>query len=1169
VKFSDIVKQAALLLQESRRITYRALQLEFDLTDEQLNVLRDELIEAQELAVDKDGKLLVWVGAPPVPGSTLQGSGSTQPLTPDLQSPAAYTPPHLAERIRAVSLTDGERKTITALFADIKGSMALLEDLDPEEARALVDPALHLMMAAVHRYDGYVVQSTGDGIFAFFGAPLAHEDHPQRALHAALRMQEELSKYAEALRLRGRAPIEIRVGINTGAVVLRSIRKDDLRTEYTPIGHSTGLAQRMESLAKAGSIVVSEHTYKLTEGYFDFKPLGTAQVKGVSEPIRIYEVLGVGPLRTRLQVAVRRGLVRFVGRHGELEHLRHALAQAKASHGQIVGVMGEPGVGKSRLFHEFKLVTHGNGLVLEAFSVSHGKAYPYLPLIDLLKNYFQITPQDDERSRREKITGRVLTLDRDLEDTLSYLFLLLSVAEPTSPLAQIDPQTRKRRTLEAIKRVLIRESLNQPLILIFEDLHWLDSETQAFLTLLSESVASARILLLVNYRPEYQHSWGNKTFYTQLRLDSLEQEDAQELLTALLGDDPGLRPLKSFILEKTEGNPFFMEEIVQALVEEGVLVRDVGGARCNVPLPMDLHIPTTVQGVLAARIDRLSSEEKDLVQTLAVIGKEFPLSLLTQVVNKPEEELQPLLSHLQAAEFIYEHPAFPEPEYTFKHALTQEIAYNSLLIERRKILHEQTGHAIESLFHSRLEDHYGALAHHYSRSGNVRKAIEYLQRVGEQAVQRSASTEAINHFTAALELLKTLPDSLDRARQELTLQLTLGAPLMATKGPAAPEAQAAYARARVLGQQVGEPSQLFSVLRGLWQVHTARAELRTACELSEQLLSLAQAIQDPALLLEAHHTLGAALYFLGECAPAREHLEQAFALYDPQRHRHLAGLYGHDPGVVCLSRVSRVLLSLGYVDQAVQKSHEALSSARELSHPQTQAFALFHAGLVRHFRREGQVAQEQAEALIALSREHGFEFHLATGIMVQGWALAEQGQGEEGIAQMCRGLSGLQATGAELPLAVWAAPLAEAYGKVGRFEEGLALLSEARAAIDKSGGHLHEAEMYRVRGQLMLQKEARGVRLETSPSSPQASSLKPQVSSEAEACFLKAIEIAQRQQAKSLELRATVSLARLWQQHGKQAEARQLLAEIYSWFTEGFDTADLKDAQALLETLRT
>src|SRR5712691_7233883 len=697
--------------------------------------------------------------------SQTSDSGLRTPDSPSPQPPISYTPKHLAERIlaeraamEARGSTDGERKTVTVLFADLKGSTALIEDLDPEDARSIIDPALKLMMEAVHRYEGYVAQSMGDGILALFGAPIAHEDHAQRALYAALRMQEESRRFAERLRLEKGTNVQIRVGINTGEVVVRSIRKDDLHTDYVPIGHSTNVASRMESLANPGSIVVSEHTHKLTEGYFEFKSLGAAQVKGVSEPVKIYEVLGIGPLRTRMEIAARRGLVRFVGRQSEREHLQRALEQAKAGHGQIVGVMGEPGVGKSRLFHEFKLVLQQGCLVLETFSVSHGKAYPYLPLIDLLRNYFQLTPQDDERKRQEKITGKVLTLDRSLEDTLPYLFALLGIAESISSLQQMDPQIRRKRTLEAIKRLLVRESLNQPLIIIFEDLHWLDAETQAFLSLLSESVASARILLLANYRPEYQHAWGNKTYYTQLRLDPLGKAEAQALLSELVGEDLSVQPLKQFILEKTEGNPFFMEEIVQALVEQGVLARETSvgaaprgrppeGTHIGVPLQekllADLHLPTTVQAVLASRIDRLPTEEKDLLQTLAVIGKEFSLGLLKRVVDQSEDTLQRLLSHLQAAEFIYEQPAFPEPEYTFKHALTQEVAYNSMLIERRKVLHERTAQAMEVLFHNRLEDHYGELAHHYSRSGNTEMAVEYLQRAGQQAVQRSAHQEAI------------------------------------------------------------------------------------------------------------------------------------------------------------------------------------------------------------------------------------------------------------------------------------------------------------------------------------------------------------------------------------------------------------------------------------------
>ncbi|MBI3796864.1 MAG: AAA family ATPase [Deltaproteobacteria bacterium] len=1193
--FEETLGQVRELLEREGRVAYRVLKRRFTLDDEYIEDLKADLIDAKQIAVDEDGKVLVWRGAGERGETGERRNGetgetnlrssvqhleskdraptpNTQHLTPRLRTsdfgprtsdfPGFWTPAHLAERIRAEQAareargaTDGERKIITALFADIKGSMALMEDLDPEEARRLIDPALQLMMDAVHRYEGYVAQSTGDGIFAFFGAPLAHEDHPQRALYAALRMQEEIGTYADTLRLAGRAPVEIRVGVNTGEVVLRSIRKDDLHTEYTPIGHSTGLAARMEGLAKAGSIVVSEHTHKLTAGYFTFKALGAAHVKGVSEPLNIYEVLGVGPLRTRLQVATRRGLVRFVGRQGELAQMKKALEQATAGHGQIVGVMGEPGVGKSRLFYEFKVLSQTGCLVLETFSVSHGKAYPYLPLIDLLKNYFQLTLQDDERKLREKITGKVLTLDRSLEDTLSYLFFLLGLAEPTSALPHMDPQIRKRRTLEAIKRLLVRESLNQPLILLFEDLHWLDAETQAFLTLLSESVASARIVLLVNYRPEYRHEWGSKTYYTQLRLDPLEPEDARELLTALIGDDPALQPLKRFILEKTEGNPFFMEEIVQALAEQGVLSV---GAHSGAPLlarPLtDLHLPPTVQGVLASRIDRLPPEEKALLQTLAVIGKEFSLSLLQQVAERPEDELQQRLAHLQAAEFIYEQPASPEVAYIFKHALTQEVAYTSVLIERRKIVHERTAQAIESLFHSRVEDFYGDLAHHYSRSDNTPKAIDYLRRAGQQAGQRSAHAEAISHLTGALELLKTLPDTPERAQQELTLQVTLGPAWIATKGHAAPEVERTYTRALELCRQMGETPQLFPVLFGLRTFYYVGGALPTARELGEQLLSLAQSTQDPALLLEAHRALGATLSSLGELVLVRTHLEQGLALYDPQQHRSHASLYGQDPGVVCLSLGAWVLWLLGYPDQALRRGQEALTLAQEISHPFSLAFALHYAALVHRFRREVPLTHERAEALLALAREYEFSLWLAWGTIPWGWVLAEQGRGEEGVAQLRQGLVASRATGAELWRPLFLTTQAEVHGKVGQAAEGLSVVAEALAAVDKTGERFNEAELYRLKGQLTLQKS--GVR---SPAS--------EVEEEVEECFRKAIKIAQRQQAKSLELRAATSLTRLWQQQGKKAEARQMLAEIYDWFTEGFDTKDLQEAKALLDEL--
>jgi class 3 adenylate cyclase/predicted ATPase len=1077
-----------------------------------------------------------------------------QTLPSESRPPRSYTPSHLAERIlaeqaamEARGANDGERKTITALFADIKGSMELMEDLDPEEARRIIDPALKLMMDAVHRYEGYVAQSLGDGIFALFGAPIAHEDHPQRALYAALRMQEQSRRYADRLRVEKGVPIQLRVGLNTGEVVVRSIRKDDLNTDYVPVGHSTGLAARMESLATPGSIVVSEHTYRLTEGFFEFKELGATQVKGAAEPIRIYEVVGVGPLRTRLQMAARRGLLKFVGRQREMEQMIGALGKAKGGHGQMMAAMGEAGAGKSRLVYEFKLLSQEGCLVLETFSVSHGKAYPYLPLIELLKNYFQITPEDDKRKRREKVGGKVLMLDRALENTLPYLFSLLGVEEPSSSLQQMDPQVKRRRTFEAIKRLLVRESLNQPLILIFEDLQWLDSETEAFLIFLSESLATAQILLLVNYRPEYRHEWGSKTYYTQLRLDPLGGAEAQELLTALLGDGSGLQSLKHLLLEKTEGNPFFMEEIVQTLAEEKVLVGERGNYHLE-KAPTDLHISPTVQGVLTARIDRLGSEEKELLQTLAVVGKEFSVSLLEKVVKQPEEELFQLLSHLQGGEFIYEQQAFPEVEYTFKHALTQEVVYSSVLTERRRELHERTAQTIEEVFSNRLEEHCGELAHHYSRSGNVEKAVEYLKLAGQQAVQRSANAEAVNHLTSALELLETLPDTPERTQQELTLQITLGASLAATKGHGAAEVERVYTRARELCQQVGETPQIFPVLFGLWRFYNFRSDLQTARELAEELMSLARNVQDPALLLQAHRALGAALFYHGEVGPSQAHLEQAVALYDSQQHRSLAFLYGIVSSVYCLTFVAYALWLLGYPEQALKKREEALTLAQNLSHPYSLAFALSHCALLHQYRREVQAAQEQAEAAIVVCTEHGFPYWLAMGTILRGWAMAEQDQEEEGIAQMRQGLAAYRATGAELRRPYYISLLAEAYGKEGQAEEGLNTLAEALNTVNKTGERWYEAELFRLKGELLLKSEIQGL-------------------SETEACFRQAIDIARRQSAKSLELRAVMRLSRLWQQQGKKEEARQKLAEIYGWFTEGFNTADLKEAKILLEEL--
>jgi predicted ATPase len=854
--------------------------------------------------------------------------------------------------------------------------------------------------------------------------------------------------------------------------------------------------------------------------------------------------------------------------------------------------------------------------VLEAYSVSHGKATAYLPVIELLKSYFDIQAQDDERKRREKVAGKVVMLDRSLEETLPYLFALLGIEEQPSPLQQMDPQIRRRRTFDALKKLFLRESLNQPLVLIFEDLHWIDGETQGFLDVLSESVASAKILLLTNYRPEYRHEWGQKTYYTQLRLAPFGKAEAEEFLDALLGihssPQPSLqrgegespRPtgerdrvrgrennfdtLKQLILDKTQGTPFFMEEIVQELVEQGVLVRDGVETRCSASLPTNLQLPPTVQGILAARIDRLASDEKAFLQQLSVIGRQFPLSLIRQVITQSEADLFRLLASLQHKEFLYEQPAFPESEYIFKHALTQEVAYGTVLQGQRKALHEQTAKAIETLYSTNLDEHYSELAHHYSRSGNTQKAVEYLRRAGQQAVQRSANTEAITHLTTALELLKTLPDSPRRTRQELFLQTTLGPALMVTKGYAAPEVGKAYARARELCQQVGETPQLFSVLWGLGAFHFVRAELQTTHELWEQALRLAENLQDPALLVEAYSGLGAVLFHLGNLAPAQEYSERGMTFYSPQQHRsHAFHNSPHDPGVMSLAYSAWSLWYLGYADQALQRVSAALTLAQELSHPLSLAVALTFSVLLHHYRRERQAAQERAEALIAFCTDQGFPSWVTFGAIYRGWALAEQGKGEEGIAQIRQALAILPTTGTELDRPYFLTLLAEAYGKVGQVEEGLSVLAEALGMVDKTRERVYEAELYRLKGELTLQQWKVESQKSKVPN-PQHPTPSTQAEAEVEACFRKAIEIAQKQQAKSLELRAVMSLVRSRQRQASEQEAgskeqgarttqhvtrekldeaRRMLSEVYHWFTEGFDTKDLQEAKTLLQEL--
>jgi len=915
-------------------------------------------------------------------------------------SPASYTPKHLADRILDSKATlEGERKQITVLFADLKGSMELLADRDPEEARKILDPVLERMMQAVHRYEGTVNQVMGDGIMALFGAPLAHEDHAVRACYAALHMQERMKQYAGEIRRTTGAPVQIRIGVNSGEVVVRSIG-GDLRMDYTAVGQTTHLAARMEQMATPGSILITPSTASLAEGYVQVKPLGALPVKGMAAPLEVYEVTRAGPVRSRFQVAVERGLTKFVGRSDDLSQLEKALALAAAGHGQMVAVVGEPGVGKSRLCHEFMHSDRTEGwLILESQSVSYGQATPYLPLIDLLKAYFRIEPGDDTRSTCEQVAARVLTLDRALEPTLPALLALLDlpVEEPEWP--HLDPSQRRERTFDAIKRLLLRESQVQPLCLMFEDLHWIDDESQVFLDRLIESLPTARILLLVNYRPEYEHRWAGKTYYTQVRIDPLAPASADEFLQALLGTDADLTALKALLIQRTDGNPFFLEESVRTLAETHALTGERGAYRLGAPLS-SLQIPSTVHAVLAARIDRLPAEDKSLLQIAAVIGKDVQFQLLHAVAARPEARIRGSVSDLQAAEFLYESRLFPDLEYTFKHALTHEVAYGTLLQDRRRDLHAKVAETIERIHGDRLAEHVERLAHHTFRGETWEKAVAYAHQAGRKALDRSAGGQAGAYLDQALKALARLHVS--PAMMGLAFDLRV-------------ERLAA---------------------------HSGLGELDRQLQCAEETLALAEKLEDQRRIGQATSAMGNALWQLGANVRARALLDRAFAIAEKAGDVTFLALAGLNVGMICrsLGDHRRVVAVLGQTvnvltgERASQRFGYYLYPA--VVSRNVLAVSLAELG---EFRQATMVAEESIRIAEALQQPAS---------LIQAHAIAcslllLSGEFEPAITRLERTLSLHSTPETDLQYSLVANWLGYAYTMTGRLADALALLGAA------------------------------------------------------------------------------------------------------------------------------
>jgi len=795
-------------------------------------------------------------------------------------------------------------------------------------------------MDAVHRYEGTVSRLMGDGLMAMFGAPVAHEDHAVRACYAALAMLEAVRAYAEDVRQTSGATIQIRVGLNSGEVIVRLI-SDDLHMDYTAMGQTVHLASRMESLASAGSALLTPSTLTLVDGLVDARPLGPMLIRGLEQPLEVYELVGSGAARTRLEAAATRGFTAFVGRRRELEMIQVALQRASAGRGQMVALVGEPGVGKSRVVYEAIQAASASGwLVLHCGGLSYGQATAYLPIVDLLKGYCGIGPGDDVKATHERVTTRLTELDPTLEAILTPLLSLLDLPTWDDSWATLDPPRRRRAIHAAVRRLLLRLSESQPLLLVVEDLHWIDSETQALLDGLVENVLAAKLVLLVNYRPEYTHGWGSKSVYTQVRIDPLETASAGQLLRSLLGGDDVLDPLKQHLIERTGGNPLFLEEMVRSLVETSVLV----GRRGNYTVTQDVgevHVPASVQVILAARIDRLEPEAKQLIQTAAVIGKDVPFELFREVAEISADALHGLLSRLQSAELLYPTRLFPEPAYTFKHALTHDVAYGSLLHDRRMALHARIVAALETLYANRLDEHAERLAHHALQGGLWESAVTYCRRAGEKSIAHWSNREAVAHFDRGLAALTHLPERRDTLEQAIDLRLNLRSALHALGEWQ--RLRSILHEAEAFAERLGDQLRLGQVSATLVSNYWRQGDHRRAVELARRALAASEASGSVGLRIHANYALAMTYRELGAYRQALDVLawNRMVLANEPVR-----ATFGSPTLMAVASRAEAALClaDLGEFTRGIELGEEAVWLAEDLDHRYSAILARQHLG---------------------------------------------------------------------------------------------------------------------------------------------------------------------------------------------------------------------------------
>ena len=950
---------------------------------------------------------------------------------------------------------------MTVLFADMKGSMELLADRDPEDARQILDPVLERMIAAVHRYEGTVNQVMGDGIMALFGAPVSYEDHALRACYAALAMQESINRLAADLQRRGELPVQIRVGVNSGEVVVRSV-ESGLHLDYSAVGQTTHVAGRLEQITKPGSILISADTFRLVEGYVHVRDIGRVPVKGLRDLMGVYELIGTGPARRRIEALLNRGLSRFVGREAELATLRVALAKARAGSGQIVAVVGEPGVGKSRLLWEFSRSSDiQEWRLLESGAVSYGQGTAYLPLVDILRTYFGIEGADHRQQIEEKISRKLVELDEVLVPMIPAFLTLVDVPVDTTEWTRLDPAQRRRRTHEACRRLLVRESQERPVLLVLEDLHWLDSETQAFLEQFFDSLPAARVLFLLSYRPEFAHAWSGKSSYTHLRIDPLPPEPADDLLRALVGVDPSLRPLKALLTAQTEGNPLFLEESVRMLVETRILVGVNGNYRLEKPVD-SIQVAPTVQAVLSARIDRLPAAEKQVLQCAAVIGNEVSISILEAVMSSSADDLRARLAALEASEFLYQ---VGFAEYTYKHALTHEVAYGEIVGTRRRPLHVSVMEAIERLSADRLGEQVERLAHHAVRGEAWTKALGYLRRAAAKAFSRSAHRAAVGYLEQALVALSRLPDTRETQEQAIDVRFDLRNSLL----PLGEHARyVEYLReADAIAAQLDDPHRRAWIAAYTTAYLYLQGDEAGAQASGERALRLGRSLQDFGLHVSTHTWVGQLHYHRGDYRRAAEHFQRNVATLTGDRIHERFGL-PQLPSVHSRTCLAWCFSELGEFREAIELADEGLRIARGADHPLSVLIGCAGSGRVRLCQGDLDHAIPLLEQGVALTESWGIRLWFPRLASALGSAYALSGRIDDGMSLLQQAVDRAASMGLMGGHSLLVACLGEGHLLAGDGNEAARLAQRALDLARRHNERGHEAWALRLGAEVSL-----------------------------------------------------------------------------------------------------